>query len=308
MRVAIAGGNGFIGRRVTTRLTERGHEVIWLSRHTGRGSGPETPPAEEYEFDPASESSSGQRWREAIPTADAIVNLSGTPISSRWNPEVKRQLRESRVGTGRALVEAIGEMASDVRPSVFVSASGIGIYGDRGGSSLDEGAHAGDDWLSRLAVDWEAEALKARDQGVRTVIVRTGLVLGDEGFLPRIALPMRLFAGGPVGTGRQYVPWIHHDDVARVYVHAIENEAVEGPVNAVAPQQLTMREFSATLGRVLHRPSWFPVPAFMLGIVLGEVAPYTLFSQRAVPTALLDSGFEFSHPSLEEALRDLLAR
>ena len=239
-------------------------------------------------------------WAAEIPAADAVVNLSGYPIASRWNERAKRLLVESRIDTTRALGTAIAaarEQGSG--PAVYVGACGIGIYGDAGDALLDEESPAGDDWLAQLAVAWEREALDVARCGCRVVTVRTGLVLGDEGLVPKLALPMKLFVGGPVGSGRQWVSWIGHDDIAGVYRFAIENEALSGPVNACAPEPVRMREFTATLGQVLGRPSWLPVPGFALRLVLGEVAPYTLFSQRASSAKLQAAGYRFREPDLE---------
>ena len=304
MRIVIAGGNGFIGRHVSALLSARGDEVVWLSRHPGK-TADHTLRAEEYAFDPIA-SPNDTDWHRAIDGADAVVNLSGAPIASRWNPRVKQELRESRLVSAKALIRAMAKVPPERRPDVYVSASGIGIYGDRGAETLSESSPAGTDWLALLAVDWENVAMGATDVGARAVMVRTSVVLGDTGFLPKMITPMKLFAGGPVGSGKQWFPWIHIDDIAAVYAHAIDTPSLKGPVIAAAPEQLTMGQFAGALGRVLHRPSWFPVPEFVLRIILGEVAPYTLFSQRVRPTALLASGFHFSHPNVDEALKDLV--
>ncbi len=297
MRVLIAGGNGYIGALLTRTLLGAGHEVGWLSHRPGRVVPPESV-TETALQDPA----------VAVGDADALVNLSGYPIASRWNGSVKRLLRESRVDTTRALVDAIRTArSSGCGPSVLVNASGIGIYGDGGDDELDEGAPVGGDWLADLAVDWEREALAASDAGCRVVVMRTGLVLGSEGLLPKLVTPMRFFAGGPIGDGRQWVPWIHEADIAEAYRFALERTGLTGAINACAPSPVRMSELMRTLGRVMHRPPWLPVPRFALRLALGEVAPYTLMSQRAFPRALVEAGFSFAFPDLESALIDLLA-
>lgn len=309
MKIAIAGGTGFIGRELTRQLLDAGHEVVWLSRRPGR--------VRELGFDPdaVAEELFNHRnaegaWTAVVAEADAVVNLSGHPIASRWNAKVKRALRESRVGTNRAIVAALASAAKDEpeRPRTLVSASGIGIYGDRGEDLLDESAEPAADWLAELATEWEAAAREAeRAAGARVACVRTGLTLGDEGLVPRLALPMRLFVGGPVGSGRQWTPWIHLHDIAAAYRHVIENPAISGAVNACAPEPVRMRELTAALGRALGRPSWLPVPRIALRLVLGEVAPYMLYSQRAVPEVLAEHSFSYRFPDLNAALAEAVS-
>ena len=306
MRVLIAGGNGFVGRALTRELTDAGHEVGWLSHRPGRAAELGFPALEEVAFVPHSENDT---WNTAVAAADAIVNLSGYPIASRWNPRVKHLIRESRIETNRALVRVLTD-AADADPSrarVLVTASGIGIYGERGAEVLSESSAPGDDWLARVAVDWEGAAMPATEAGVRVVAVRTAVVIGREGVLPRMLLPMKLFSGGPIGNGKQYFPWIHIADLVGIYRFALENDAVSGPVNACAPVQLTMGQFARALGHVTHRPSWFPVPGFILKIILGEVAPYTLFSQRADSSMIASAGYDFRFPDAESALADAIA-
>lgn len=299
MRVAIAGGNSFIGRGLTQRLVAAGDTVVWLSHRPGHVeiSGSVT----EVAFDPTDTTGA---WADSVAEAEAVVNLSGYPIASRWNPRVKGLLRSSRVETTKALVEAIRRAReSGAGPNTYVSASGIGVYGDRGDTILTEDTKPGDDWLAALARDWEAEAQRAADVGCRTVILRNAPVLGSEGLIPKLLLPFKMFVGGPIGSGAQWMAWIHYDDVTGLYAKAVRDPALEGTFNACAPGSVTAREFSAALGSALHRPSWLPVPAFALRIVLGEVAPYTLFSQRASAEKAVAAGYIFEHPEIREALR-----
>lgn len=301
MRVVIAGGNSFVGREVTSQLLMAGHEVTWLSNTPGRISPP--PGVREVPFLVHGK----DQWHREVGASDGVINLSGFPIASRWNPQVKRLLRDSRVETGRALVDAITRARSEADgPGVFVSASGIGVYGNAGSEVVDETTPPGNDWLAELASHWEQAALAATAAGCRVVTLRTGLVLGDEGLVPRMALPMKMFVGGPVGSGSQWVSWIHIHDIGAAYVHALTTASLSGPVNAAAPEPLTMRDFSAAMGRVLHRPSWFPVPEFVLRVVLGEVAPYTLFSQRISSHKLRASGFAYRYADIDRALADIL--
>lgn len=302
MRVAIAGGNGFIGRELTRQLRTAGHEVVWLSHRARRVALP--PGVGEVAFDAADESGP---WRAQIAESQGVVNLSGRPIASRWNPEVKRELRSSRIDTTCALVRAIcAARAAGAGPGVFVSASATGVYGEGGEDMLREDSPVGHDWLADLAANWEEAAQGAGRCGVRAVTLRTGLVLGEEGILPRLRTPMRLFVGGPIGPGQQWVPWIHRGDLAGAYRFALEQDGLEGPVNACAPEAVRMSDFARALGRVLGRPSWLRVPCSALRIVLGEVASYIAMSQRVSAWKLLQAGYRFRFATLDAALRDLL--
>jgi hypothetical protein len=285
-------------------LLEAGHEVTWLSNRPGRFPLGERHAEVAFDYMMPLLDGALPAWAEAVAGADAVVNLSGYPIVVRWNEARKQLLRDSRVYTARALKAAIAlARAAGDGPAAYIGASAVGIYGNAGDGVLAEDAPAGTDWLSQLGVTWERETFAVGEEtGVRVVAVRTGLVLGSEGFLPKMALPAKLFVGGPVGSGRQWTPWVHIDDIAGIYRFVIEHDQVTGPVNAVAPNPVTMREFSRALGRVLRRPSWFPVPGFGLRIVLGEVAPYMVYSQRPTARKLLEAGYEFAYPEVVGAL------
>ncbi len=307
MRIAIAGGNGFIGRQLTRILLDSGHDIVWLSHRPGKAEALGfAPDVREVVFEYHDDTGP---WVDEVAASDAIVNLSGYPISSRWTARTLHLIRESRIDTTRSLVRA----ALDARergtgPTTYVSASGIGIYGERGEEVLHESARPGDDRLAQLAVEWESASLPAEEAGMRRVLMRNGVVLGDEGFLPRILPPMRMFVGGPVGSGRQWFPWIHVTDAASAYAHALATPELGGPVNVVAPEQLRMREFMRVLGHVVHRPSWLPVPVTGLRLILGPVAPYMVFSQRATPAQLHESGYRWRMPELKDALFELVRK
>jgi hypothetical protein len=302
MRIAVAGGNGFIGRHLTRRLLDSGHQVVWLSHCPGK--------REELGFDVEEvreiifncHDLDGP-WIGEVAESDAVVNLSGHPLSSRWSARTVHLIRESRIDTTRALARAAVEAREEgTGPGVFVSASGSGIYGDAGDDVLDETAPPGSDWLARFGVEWEAASLPVTDSGIRRVVMRTGVVLGEAGFLPRVLPYMRSFVGGPLGAGRQWFPWIHIEDAAAAYAFAIEHESLSGAVNVSAREQVRMREFMRVLGHTLHRPSWLPVPVAVLRLAVGRVAPYLVASQRMKPAKLEWAGFEWRAPELKDAL------
>jgi hypothetical protein len=237
--------------------------------------------------------------------ADAIVNLAGAPLNRLWTSRYKRLIRDSRLDAGQAVVEAVE--AARKRPSVVVQAAGVSLYGPRGDEVITEEEEAADTFLGRTAVQWEESTAAVESLGVRRAIVRSAPVLSAEGgVFPLMALPFRFFVGGPLGSGRQWFPWIHIEDEIRAIRFLIENEAAAGPFNLTAPDTVTNAEFSRALGRVVRRPAFFRVPAFALRLVLGEMSTVVLDGQRAVPAKLRDQDFTFRFPTLETALRDLL--
>jgi hypothetical protein len=308
MRIIIAGGSGFLGRELANAFVAAGHQVQILSRQASQRSQPEaarsSPLVERVSWTP--DGTSGA-WASACAGADVVVNLAGESIAAgRWTPDRKARLRSSRVLATRSLARFIGE--SPRPPAAFVSASAIGFYGDRGGEPLAENAGPGRDFLAELAVQWEQEALAARSERTRVVLLRTGIVLDpSEGALAKMVTPFRLFAGGPFGSGRQFMSWIHRDDWVSLARWAVETPGVGGPLNLTAPNPVTNAEFARALGRALHRPAAVPAPGFALTLMLGEMAgPLLLYSQRVMPAKALESGFRFAHPDLDEALADLL--
>ena len=294
MHIVIAGGTGFLGTALVAHLRKDGHAVTVLTRHP-KG-------AHQVQWSPHGPSSG---WTHVLEDADALINLTGAPIAMRWTAAHKREMWNSRLLSTRTLVAAMRSVRRG--PAIFINASAIGTYGDRGDETLTEDSASGSGFLASMGAAWEKEALSAPPQ-TRVVLLRTGIVLEkDGGALPRMALPFRFFAGGPLGSGQQYVSWIHRDDWAAMVSWALTSDGVFGPLNVTAPHPVTNREFAGTLGRVLRRPSLFPTPAFALRAVLGEMADVIVTGQRVLPAKAHAFGFEFSHPELEETLRSILA-
>ena len=296
MTIVVAGGTGFLGGALVTRLRAAGHRVQVLSRRPATGALVWSP-----------DGSVGP-WATALADADVVINLAGESIASgRWTTARKARIRDSRIRATRSLVTAIE--AAPRRPAVFVSASATGYYGPRGDEPVTERTPAGDDFLAAVCRDWETEALRAAP-ATRVVLLRTGIALArDGGALPQMALPFRLFGGGPVGSGRQFYPWIHRDDWVNMTIWAIATAAVSGPLNVTAPTPVPNREFARTLGRVLRRPAFVPAPGFALRLALGEMADALLLTgQRVIPAQAQALGFRFEHPELEAALREIYSR
>lgn len=291
MHIFVAGGTGFLGTALRERLAHEGHRVSILTRQPRRpGDIAWTPDG------------TAGAWIDALDGADAIVNLAGASIAGRrWNASRKREIRDSRVLATRSLVAGIQQVARP--PAVLISGSATGYYGPRGDEPLTEQTPPGSDFLASVCREWEAEALRAAS-ATRVVLLRTGIVLEkDGGALPQMALPFRLFAGGPVGSGEQFYSWIHRDDWVSMAAWALRTGEVTGPLNVTAPNPVTNGEFARTLGRVLRRPAFMPAPAFALRLALGEMADALLLSgQRVIPARAQALGFPFDYPVLERAL------
>ncbi|HZR82064.1 MAG TPA: TIGR01777 family oxidoreductase [Candidatus Binatia bacterium] len=305
MTVLVTGGTGFIGRRLCAHLADAGRTVRVLTRDPARAAGRSLAHDAELRATPRAGDAAG--WRDAVAGCDAIVNLAGESVAAgRWTDARKRAIVASRVETTRALVAGCRALAQP--PPVLVSASAIGYYGPHGDEEISEPSPPGHDFLSRVCVDWEAEAVAAEGLGMRVARMRIGVVLGrGGGALARMVTPFKLYAGGPVGSGRQWVSWIHLDDVVGLLAFALARDDVRGPMNATAPDPRTMRDLASAIGAALGRPSWAPVPAFALRLALGEMAEMLLQGQRVVPRAALGAGYAFLYPKLEDALREALA-
>ena len=299
-RIVITGGAGLIGRALAAELVASGYEVAILSRNPQRVGG--LPPGVRLE---KWDGRTAQGWGYLADGAWAIVNLAGENLAGgRWTAAQKERIRQSRLRAGQAVVEAVRAAAR--KPAVVVQASGVGCYGPRGDEEVTEEAPPGADFLGRLAAEWEASTAPVEALGVRRAVIRSGVVLSLEGgALPRLALPFRFFLGGPLGSGRQWTPWIHIADEVGAIRFLLEHGEARGPYNLAAPHPVTNRELARALGRVLHRPAWLPVPAPALQALLGEMSAVLLTGQRAVPKRLLEAGFVFRFPEIEAALQNL---
>ncbi len=300
MKVFIAGATGFIGRNVTAGLLSDGHEVTALTRDATRGRRTLGDAPEVIEGDPNRPGD----WQKRLDGHDAVINLVGEPVlAKRWTVSQKQVLRDSRIDPTRMIVAGIEKAA--VRPKVFLSGSAVSFYGDRGDSEVTEADAPANDFSANMCRDWEEAALKAKDLGVRVVTLRTSFVLGRGGALDRMVLPFKMWLGGPIGGGRQYLSWIHIDDYVGLVKFLLIADSVSGPVNMAAGAAIN-REFSVALGRALGRPSWLPVPAFVLKLALGESSVIVLEGQRIVSSKAVEAGYSFSFTELEAALASVL--
>ncbi len=306
MKVTVTGATGTLGREVVAALEHRGDHVTVLSRdadgaHRKLGQGVR---ALEWS-DPKTQAPPA----EAFAGQDAVVHLLGEPIAQRWGDDVKREIRDSRVLSTRNLVAVLRELDAGERPSVLVSQSAVGWYGARGDEKVDESEPAAGDFLAQVCADWEGEARAAEELGMRVVFTRTGVVLSEDGgALEKMLPPFKLGVGGPVAGGRQYVPWVHTDDVVGALLHCLDQGSVSGAVNVSAPEPVTNAELSKALGRVLGRPAFAPVPGLAVKLLYGEMATIVTTGVRAVPLALEQSGYAFRQADLEQALRAATGR
>lgn len=296
MRIIISGASGFVGTALAGQLRRRGFEVTALVRRT-----PSDPGAEAF-WDPAR----GELDAGVVSGADAIINLNGRSISQgRWTTRVKDELRSSRLDATRTIIAAIGRAASP--PPLLINASATGFYGDRGDEALDEDSSPGTGFLADLARDWEAAALEARSDTTRVVLIRLGMILGNGGALGKMLTPFKLGFGGPMGSGRQWWPWIAMDDVLGAVGHVLDHRGIRGPVNLVAPDAVTSKGFARSLGEHLGIPAIVPAPAFAVRLALGEMADALLLSStRATPKVLEESGYRFKAPTLARAFGSIL--
>ena len=301
MRVFVTGASGFIGRALIPRLQRDGHTVVAWVRSPARARGLLGVEVELVQADAAPDALVG-----AIERADAVVNLAGEPLmGGRWTAARRAVLEESRITVTEQLVRAMAE--AKIRPRVFVSGSAVGYYGDRADERLTEASSGGDDFLARLCRRWESAAQDAERLGARVVLLRTGVVLGRAGgALAQMLPPFQLGVGGPVGSGTQYLPWIHLHDLVKIIAVALVDDRYRGPVNGVAPEQATSRTFARALGRALHRPALLPVPALALKAIFGEAATVLVASQRVDPRVLREHQFAFDFPTLDSALEDIV--
>ncbi len=300
MKIAVTGGLGFTGRSIVPSLIEMGHDVTVFGRQEEKL----------FPFDGAcyvrSDLSKPGTWQKYIPENEVIINLAGVNIFQRWNEEKKKNIYDSRVNTTRNIIDAIPENDSESR--VLINASAVGYYGDRGDLETPETAPPGGDFLSKITGDWEREALKAEDKGLRVVLLRLGTVLGpDGGAFPQLRKTFSWFIGARLGSGKQWFPWIHIDDVVAIVRKSLEDSKMRGAFNCVAPQTVTNGTLTSVMSEVTGRPVIIPfVPGFMLRLIFGEFGSFLTKGQKTIPLSLEKSGYSFKYPELKQALYDLV--
>lgn len=301
-KIIVTGATGLIGNKLCTELIHQGNEVTIFSRNSSSAKMliPDAAGYVDWDYNKP------ELWQKYIDGSDVVIHLAGASVAGkRWNDEYKKIIRESRIISTKNLANVI--IQCENKPRVLITSSASGYYGNRGDAFLNEESGHGSDFLARVCKSWEDEARLVEKYNVRRVSFRTGIVLSpDAGALKKMILPFRLFIGGPLGNGRQWFPWIHIDDIVKLYINAVDNDSLHGAVNASSPQHNTMSEFAKTLGKVLKRPSLLPVPELVLKLVAGKVASDILASQKLDVSKVLNAGFRFQFANLEDALRDLL--
>ena len=306
MKIAITGATGLVGSRLVEKLNAENQQIIVLTRNLERAQ--RIFPSLTFpnlEFVTYTPKESGT-WQESLSGCDAVINLAGEPIAERWTAQQKQEILESRQLGTRKIVEAIAK--SKVKPKVFISSSAIGYYGTSETVVFEETSPSGSDFLAEVCQHWEAEADKVKELGLRLVILRTGIVLASGGgALAKMIGPFQMFAGGPIGTGKQWFSWIHRDDLVNLIVEAVTNDQMSGVYNATAPNPVRMKQFCQILGEVMNRPSWLPVPEFALDFLLGDGAIVVLEGQKVLPKKAQTLGFQFQYPELKPALTEIIS-
>lgn len=301
MHVLIFGGTGFLGKELTKELISSGYKVSVITRNRQISADKIQSNVDLIEWDNKSPLSSIYNFKEL----DVVINFAGESIGNlRWSNSVKQEILNSRINITRSIVNAIND--GTMNPKVLINASAVGYYGPRQDEKITESEGPGQDFLAEVCQKWEAEAYKVENEFTRVVTIRTGVVLGSQGALTRMLMPFKFYVGGPLGKGAQWFPWIHVKDLIRMVRFIIEHDEITGPVNGTSPAPVRMKYFSKILGEVLKRPSWFPVPGFVLKIALGQMSEMLLHGQRAIPQKISDIGFEFKFPDLRSALEDVL--
>jgi uncharacterized protein (TIGR01777 family) len=306
MKIAVTGATGFVGSRLVERLQSEGHQIVAFVRNSERAlrvfPRASFPNVEIVAYTPLASGA----WQQAVSGCDGVVNLAGEPIAEkRWTPEHKQEILNSRKLGTQKLVEAIAQATP--KPQVMVSASAIGYYGTSETDTFDETSPAGNDFLAAVCQAWEAEAQRVREVGVRLVIVRLGIVVGNGGAIAKMLPPFKLFAGGPLGSGQQWFSWIHREDLVSLIAQALTQPQLEGTFNATAPNPVRMATLATTLGQVLNRPSWLPVPAFALEALLGDGAKVVLEGQQVLPKRAQEIGFAYQYPTIQQALEQVVS-
>ena len=301
MNVLIFGGTGFVGKNLSKELVDNEYQVFVVTRNRQENLHRLGNEVQLIEWDTFSPLSSVDK----LPETDIVINLAGKSIADhRWTSSVKKKIRNSRIRVTSGIVTAINN--STIEPDVLINASAVDYYGARQDDKIDENEEAGESFLAQVCTDWEREAYKVENKFTRVLTMRFGIVLGNEGALNRMVMPFKFYLGGPVGKGEQWISWIHIKDLTSMIRFIIEHPELSGPINAVAPAPVRMKDFSKTLGNVLNKPSWLPVPEIILKIVLGQMSEMLLQGQRVYPEKISNAGFEFKFPELKSALEDIL--